>query len=101
MSSSTKSAVILSLPLSLYVKRRIVSCGCVVGLCGRNEAEKAQRGSLGKCSNYHVCRDLYIPKISKKKAERKDMSHLCNASERRSRRCCELRLVFFAMLLVW
>ena len=33
---------------------------------------------VGKECNYHVCRVLYIPKISKKKAERKDMPHLCN-----------------------
>jgi hypothetical protein len=31
-----------------------------------------------ECGNYHVCRDLYILKINKKKAERKDMPYLCN-----------------------
>ena len=43
--------------------------------------------------------------ISSRLAKRKRRKRICRthviASERKSRQCCELRLVFFAILLVW
>ena len=60
MSLPTKSAVMVSFPSLSYFRRRIDSCGSVVGVCGGNRTREARCGGLiGRERGDYVvhCRD--------------------------------------------